>query len=59
MTNHAYPKINAEVHIGDKDHDNYDDDDDVYFESNDINNVASSIIWQNLGIETKLHSFWR
>jgi len=44
MTNHAYPKINAEVHIGDKDHDNYDDDDDVYFESNDINNVASSII---------------
>lgn len=41
MTNHAYPKIKADVHIGDKD---YDDDDDVYFERNDINNVAISII---------------
>jgi len=42
MTNHAYPKINADVHIGDKDYDNYDDD-DVYFERNDITNVAISI----------------
>ena len=58
MTNHAYPKINADVHIGDKDYDNYDDD-DVYFERNVINNVAISITWQNLGTETKLHAFWR
>jgi hypothetical protein len=49
MTNNAYPKINADVHIGDKDHEDHedyddDDDDDVYVESNDINNVAVSII---------------
>jgi hypothetical protein len=43
MTNHAYPKINADVHIGDKDHEDYDDD-DVYVESIDISNVAVSII---------------
>jgi hypothetical protein len=28
-------------------------------ERNDINNVANSIIWQNLEIETQLHVFWR
>jgi hypothetical protein len=44
MTNHAYPKINADVHIGDSDHEDYDDDDNVYFERNDISNVAISII---------------
>jgi hypothetical protein len=46
MTNHAYPKINADVHIGDKDHDDDDgyDDDNVYFERSDISNVAISII---------------
>jgi hypothetical protein len=59
MTNHAYPKINAYVHIGDKDYDDCDDDDYVFFERNDINNVAISIIWQNMGTETKLHASWR
>jgi len=44
MTNHAFPKINADVHIGDKGHEDYDDDDDVYVENNDINNVAVSSI---------------
>jgi len=30
MTNHAYPKFNADVHIGDKGYDDYDDDEDIF-----------------------------